>query len=164
MVKATYHHAPEGYFCPFCEVVRGGRRARTQPEDIVFQTGKVTAFVAAGWWPNNPGHVLVAPNAHFENIYELPDEYSAAIYAVARRIALALKSAYGCHGTSTRQHNEPGGGQDVWHYHLHVFPRYEGDSLYALTDRRRTTSPEERVPYARRLRAALQAQVEPRGT
>ena len=151
----TVRHAPKEYFCPFCEVVRGGRRARTQPEDVVLQTAQVTAFVAAGWWPNHPGHVLIVPNAHFENLYELPVEYAAAIHGVAQRVALALKAAYGCPGTSTRQHNEPGGGQDVWHYHLHVFPRYVDDRLYELTSQRRTTGPEERQPYAEKLRAAL---------
>ncbi|AFZ68056.1 HIT family protein [Deinococcus peraridilitoris] len=151
-------HAPGDYFCPFCEVVRGGRVARTQPEDVILHTPLVTAFIAAGWWPNNPGHVLVVPNAHFENLYDLPDEYGAEIHRVSRQVALALKAAYGCEGTSVRQHNEPGGGQDVWHYHLHVFPRSAGDDLYVLTPQRRMTRPEEREPYALKLRATLEAQ------
>lgn len=40
-----------------------------------------------------------------------------------------MKAAYGCDGVSTRQHNEPAGDQDVWHYHLHVVPRWHGDAL-----------------------------------
>lgn len=148
-------HAPDGYLCPFCEVLGGGRRARSQPEDILFRTPMVTALVSAGWWPNNPGHVLIVPNEHFENLYDLPVEYAAAIHGVAQRIAAALKDAYGCGGTSTRQHNELDGGQDVWHYHLHVFPRYAGDHLYELTSQRRATTPEERAPYVARLLAAL---------
>jgi histidine triad (HIT) family protein len=64
-----------------------------------------------------------------------------------------LKTAYGCDGTSFRQHNEPHGDQEVWHYHLHVFPRYEGDELYR--GRKRHTTPEERAPYAEKLRHHL---------
>ena len=74
-------------------------------------------------------------------------------FQIARRIAIAFKETYGCDGTSTRQHNEPGGNQEVWHYHVHVFPRYEGDGLYGA--RRRRTTPDERLVYADRLRSWL---------
>ncbi|GMA15860.1 HIT family protein [Deinococcus metallilatus] len=152
-----YNHAPEPYDCPFCDVVRGTPRPLpyTQPEDIVLQNELVTAFISSCWWPNNPGHVVIVPNEHFENLYELPVHYGAAIHDVSRVIALTLKTVYSCEGVSTRQHNEPGGGQDVWHYHLQVFPRYVDDNLYMLTPERRTTTPEERRPYAERLRTSL---------
>jgi len=78
-----------------------------------------------------------------------------ALYATVRRIAVAMRAAYGCTGTSTRQHNETGAGQDVWHLHAHVFPRTEGDLLYARDAEFRWTTPAERAPYAARLRAAL---------
>ena len=66
-----------------------------------------------------------------------------------------LKTAYRCEGTSTRQHNEPAGYQDVWHLHAHVFPRYPGDRLYERHEEKRWASPEERAPYAAKLRAVL---------
>ena len=149
-----YSHAPAGYRCPFCLVAAGveDEHVYTKQQDVVLRTPQVTAFVAAGWWPNNPGHVLVIPNQHFENLYELPVAYAASIHSAAQRIALALKATYRCAGISTRQHNEPAGNQDVWHYHLHVFPRYPNDQLYELTAQRRRTSPDERVPYAEWLR------------
>ena len=68
-------------------------------------------------------------------------------------LALAFKAAYRCDGVSTRQHNEPAGNQDVWHYHLHVFPRYAGDDLYHLSPALMPV--EERARYAAKLRAAL---------
>ncbi len=55
-------------------------------------------------------------------------------------------------GTSVRQHNEPAGNQDVWHYHMHVFPRYTGDDLYFTHPQRDFRPAEERLPYADRLR------------
>lgn len=67
-----------------------------------------------------------------------------------RKIAIALKEVYKCDGVSSRQHNEPCGNQDVWHYHLHVLPRYKDDNLY-LTDRG-SSKPEERIEYANRLK------------
>lgn len=150
-----YNHAPEGYNCPFCLVVRGSEdeSVYTIPADIVWQDAMVTACIASHQWPNNPGHVLVIPNQHFENIYDLPLDFAMAIHACVRSVALAMKVAYGCDGISTRQHNEPAGNQDVWHYHMHVFPRYPNDQLY-LT-RRARMAPDERAVYATRLRMHL---------
>lgn len=115
----------------------------------------MTAFVSTAWWPANSGHVIVVPNDHYENVYDIPDSVLGAVQVIGKRIALALKATYGCDGISFRQHNEPAGGQDVWHYHLHVFPRYPGDDLYLHTADRRWTTPAERAPYAWRLRAFL---------
>jgi histidine triad (HIT) family protein len=146
-----YNHAPDDYVCPFCLLAQGGASARSSQRDVIFRDDFVTAFIPSHFWENNKGHVIVIPNQHFENIYDLPDELGAQIHRVARQVALAQKECYGCDGVSTRQHNEPGGGQDVWHYHLHVFPRYHGDNLYFTP--RRPTTPEERLPYAEKLRA-----------
>ena len=90
---------------------------------------------------------------HIENIYALSREQAGDVHEAARRVALAMKRAYSCDGVSTRQHNEPAGQQEVWHYHLHVFPRYDGDELY--TSPARLTTLDERVPYAAALRDAL---------
>jgi histidine triad (HIT) family protein len=150
-----YRHAPLDYECPFCAVVRGEEHPPwTFRADVVWCDSASTAWVNRRWWENNPGNVVVVPNRHVENIYELDRELAADVHETARRIALAMKEAYGCAGVSTRQHNEPGGDQEVWHYHLHVFPRWEGDDLYRSAHR--LTTPEERRPYAERLRAALE--------
>ena len=90
-----------------------------------------------------------------ENLYEIDDDLLGAVYATARRVAIALREAYGCDGTSTRQHNEAGAGQDVWHFHVHVFPRYAGDDLYTRDAEYRWASAGERAPYAAKLRDAL---------
>ncbi len=96
---------------------------------------------------------MVVPNVHVENMYGLDRELAGDVHETARRIALAMKIAYGCDGVSTRQHNEPAGYQDVWHFHVHVFPRYDGDRLYARHAESRWTTPDERAPYSERLRA-----------
>ncbi len=150
-------HQREGYRCPFCRVAAGEDLPDdyTKQADVVFRDSTVTAFVSSAWWPANQGHVLVVPNDHYENVYDIPDAAPAAVQVVGKRIALALKAVYGCDGTSFRQHNEPGADQEVWHYHLHVFPRYRGDDLYVRTRERRNTTPAERVPYAQKLRRYL---------
>jgi histidine triad (HIT) family protein len=99
--------------------------------DIVFQGAEVTAFMATRKYPNNQGHVLIIPNEHFENIYDLPLALASKIHALGRNIALAMKSEYRCDGILLRQHNEPAGDQNIWHYHLHVIPRYEHDNFHS---------------------------------
>ena len=101
-------------------------------------------------FPNNQGHVLVIPNPHFENIYDLPVEFTAPIHQLSRAVALAMKATYQCDGILIRQHNEPAGGQHVWHYHLHVIPRYENDYFYA--SQKQPFPANERAGYARMLR------------
>ena len=104
-----FNHEPENYICPFCLVVEGVENGIvwTRQSDVVLRDDLATAFICASWWPNNPGHVIVIPNQHFENIFDLPDEFSSAIHRMARQIALALMTAYGCEGISSRQHNGP---------------------------------------------------------
>jgi histidine triad (HIT) family protein len=105
----------------------------------------------------NVGNVLVVPRAHHENLYDVPDELLARVAILAKQVAVAMKQAYGCHGTSLRQHNEPAGGHDVWHYHVHVFPRWAGDALYRRHDEHRYVPVDERQTYAGRLRAAIES-------
>ena len=150
-----HKHAPAAYVCPFCLVVAGheGPPASTLQADVVHRDELVTAFVASDWRSNNPGHVLVIPNRHYENIYELPLEEGGRLHAVTRKVALAMKRSYRCDGVSTAQHNEPAGNQDVWHHHVHAIPRYVGDDLYP--SQIRPTQPDAGVPAAALLRDAL---------
>ncbi len=150
-----FTHEPDQYTCPFCRLLAGADLGPTgsNQDDVIHRDDEVTALVASKWWPNNKGHVLVIPNVHYENIYDLPSELGAPIQRVARAVALALKATYRCDGVSTRQHNEPDGGQHVWHYHLHVLPRYTGDQLYLTSGG--DTTPQERQSYAMKLREHL---------
>jgi histidine triad (HIT) family protein len=156
--KEMFTHEPENYQCPFCLFLQGNERGVPTKQDVVYQNVIVTVFISPRWWPNNPGHVIIIPNIHVENIYDLPRAEAHAIQDTAQLLALALKHTYHCHGISTRQHNEPAGGQDVWHYHLHVFPRYEQDDLYRLRPLQEFVSAEQRLVYAERLRTYLKNQ------
>jgi len=150
----VFNHEPEHYECPFCRLVAGRddqQRINTQ-RDIVRRNGLATAFIAPRWWPNNHGHVLVVPDGHHENLYDLPAGAGHAVHDLVREIAIGIRRTYDCAGTSVRQHNEPAGHQEVWHYHAHVYPRYAGDNLYGSRPDPEFVSAEERLPYAERLR------------
>lgn len=150
-----HNHAPQKYICPFCLLIKGTENedVHSVQSDIVYHDHAVTAFISSHQWPNNHGNTIVVPNEHFENIYDLPTSYAQDIHRVARLLALAMKTAYLCDGISTRQHNEPAGSQDVWHYHLHVTPRYKDDQYYRT--QRELMSISERAQHAEKIKQHL---------
>ena len=141
--------------CFFCSFLAGNETEWNRESDVVLRTARVTAFVSPRWWPKNHGHVIVIPNAHVAELESADDGLVAEVFVAAKRVAQAMRSGYGCEGTSTRQHNGAASGQEVDHLHVHVFPRYPGDELYARDAEHRFASPEERAPYAAKLRAVL---------
>ena len=150
-MHTIHSYAPKNYLCPFCAFIAGGGDVYTQQEDVVFKNEHTTVVVAPRWWINNPGSLLVVPNTHFENVYDIPDKYIADVYKTAKKAAIALRETYGCDGTSMRQHNEPAGGQDAWHFHVQVLPRYQNDDLYKNNENNRFVDADERKPYAQKL-------------
>jgi histidine triad (HIT) family protein len=150
-----FNHEPPDYVCVFCNLLAGIESEHNKLQDIVYQNEFTTAIIAPKWWVNNPGHVLVIPNKHYENIYSIPDEALVEVYKVVKKVAIAIRSTYDCDGTSTRQHNEPAGNQDIWHLHVHVYPRYLDDNLYKNNDQAGFVDANKRLPYAEKLRAFL---------
>jgi histidine triad (HIT) family protein len=148
-----YNHASQDYECHFCRIANGlDNEGWNTQSDVFWRSAHVTAFINVRWSAGTPGHALVIPNKHIENIYDLTPDTATHVHEAARQIAIAFKKVCGCEGTSTRQHNEPAGYQEVFHYHLHIFPRYQGDSLYARHEDHRLTTCEERMQYAEKLR------------
>ena len=96
--------------------------------------------------------MLVILRAHVENIYGLSPADAHAVWDLTQQVAVGIRSAYGCEGTSIRQYNESAGDQDVWHFHVHAFPRFTGDRLYQRHADSQWVGPSEREHYARRLR------------
>lgn len=126
-------HAPAGYVCPFCGLVNGDvadPNNRCALSDVIYQDDELIVFTAADGFGPRAGHVMVCPTKHYEALYHLPDRVLMRISLMVREVAFAMKRAWNPEGISTRQHNEPSGNQHVWHYHLHVFPRYANDMLY----------------------------------
>lgn len=152
--------APEDYICPICLGVQESENPNTlmRPTDIVYKDDLVTAFINSFFVGKNSGHVIVVPNQHFENLYTLPAKQGHRIFEVSKKVAFAMKEAYRCDGITTRQNNEPAGDQHAFHFHFHIFPRYENDGYNTISQptEKRLAQPEERAKYAAKLRPLLQ--------
>jgi len=133
--------------CIFCKLV-----AKQIPASIVVEDEATLAFMDLG--QVNPGHVLVASKAHAENIYELDEPQAAAVFRTAARVARAVRAAFDPPGLSIYQANGKPAGQTVFHFHLHVLPRHEGDGMQLVWPVK--NPPREQLEkYCAQLRARL---------
>lgn len=150
-------HISNSYICPICLAAQGKEEEATWivQNDIVYRDEDIFAFISSKSIKGNPGHVLISPVDHFENIYTLPTEIGAKIFSLAQRIALGLKETRSCTGVTTLQCNEPDGGQHAFHYHFHVIPRFAEDNFAEELWRAERCSPEERKEYATSLKTFL---------
>ena len=133
--------------CVFCRIV-----ARQIPATVVHEDEHTLAFMDLG--QVNPGHVLVAVKAHAENLYALNDAQAGAVLRAAARVARAIRAAFKPEGLSVYQANGKAAGQTVFHYHLHLVPRHEGDGM-ALSWPVKNPTRDKLEEYAARIRASL---------
>ena len=107
--------------CVFCDIVAG-----TAPASIVYEDEVVCAFLTIG--PVNPGHVLVIPNEHLPFLSDLSEEIWSHLFSVTMQMAKALRhSGVQCEGINLFLADGEAAFQEVFHLHMHVFPRFEGD-------------------------------------
>lgn len=133
--------------CVFCKLV-----AKEIPASIVYEDETTLAFMDLG--QVNPGHVLVACKAHADNIYALDEAQAAAVFRTAARVARAVRAAFDPPGLSIYQANGTPAGQTVFHFHLHVLPRHEGDGMQ-LTWPVKNPPRDQLEAYGAQLRARL---------
>jgi len=133
--------------CVFCRIV-----ARQIPATVVHEDEHTLAFMDLGHV--NPGHVLVAVKAHVENIFGLDARQASAVATTASRIARAIRDAFAPHGLSVYQANGKAAGQTVFHYHVHLVPRYEDDGM-ALTWPVKNPPREKLEEYAAKIKSSL---------
>ena len=103
--------------CIFCKLANGIFETNTLYEDDSFRV----IFDAN---PATNGHVLVLPKEHFANIFEMPYELVGKAFALAKKVATVLKEVTGCEGVNVLQNNGEAAGQTVFHFHIHIIPRY----------------------------------------
>lgn len=108
--------------CIFCKISNGEIPAATVYEDGNFR-------VILDLSPASRGHALILPKAHYGNLYELPEELAAEAMKVARKVVIAMTKALGCDGYNLVQNNGESAGQTVFHFHMHLIPRYKGDGV-----------------------------------
>jgi histidine triad (HIT) family protein len=108
--------------CLFCKVL-----AHEIPAEFLWEEDETAAFMDINPWTR--GHALVIPRNHSKDLYEVSDEDIAATTAGAKRLAKLMKERLGCDGINLLNCCEAAAWQTVFHFHIHVIPRYEGDPL-----------------------------------
>ena len=107
--------------CIFCKLANGDIPANT-----VYEDDYLRAIMDAS--PANKGHIIILPKSHADNIYELEDGYVEKSFVLAKKIAIALKKLLNCDGINILQNNGEAAGQTVFHFHVHIIPRYKQDN------------------------------------
>ena len=108
--------------CIFCKIANGEIPAATLYEDDDFR-------VILDLGPASKGHALILPKEHYANLYELPDELAAKVLVLAKKMVTALTDILGCDGYNVVQNNGAVAGQTVFHFHMHLIPRYKNDTV-----------------------------------
>ena len=106
--------------CIFCKIANGEIPSATLYEDEDFR-------VILDLGPASKGHALILPKEHAANLYELPDELASKAMIVAKKVGTVLTKGLKCDGLNVVQNNGEAAGQTVFHFHMHLIPRYEGD-------------------------------------
>lgn len=134
--------------CIFCKILAGEIPSTTVYEDDSFK-----AILDVN--PAVRGHVIILPKNHAANLFELSDEDAAKIMVVAKKIAIAVKETYHCDGVNILQNNGEAAGQSVFHLHVHVIPRFEGDTDTINIGWRPGETPEDMPAIAEEIKANL---------
>ena len=108
--------------CIFCKLASGEIPSSTLYEDNDFR-------VILDLSPASKGHALIIPKEHYRNLYDLDETLAAKAMVLANKMVLKLKDVLGCDGYNIVQNNEEAAGQTVFHFHMHLIPRYKGDGV-----------------------------------
>ena len=106
--------------CIFCKLAN-----KDIPTNIIYEDDRFTVILDAS--PATKGHALILPKNHAANIYELPDEDAAAVFVLAKKLATKMTEILHCDGFNIVQNNGEVAGQTVFHFHMHLIPRYLND-------------------------------------
>jgi len=137
--------------CVFCNIVKA-----ESPESLVYSDEKTIALMDIQ--PVNPGHVLVIPKAHVAGLTDLDEKTGEHVFKVGMRVANAIKrSGIKCEGVNLLLSDGRAAFQEIFHVHLHVIPRFEGDNLRISFGRKYGVRPErtELDTIAAKIRNAL---------
>ena len=106
----------------FCKIVK-----KQLPASIVYEDQAVIAFLDIR--PLTMGHTLVIPKTHYVDILDIPEETLTQVHLVTKKVSIPIKEATRADGISIIQQNGRAAGQDIFHLHIHVVPRFEGQKL-----------------------------------
>ena len=106
--------------CIFCKLANGEIPTNTIYEDADFRVILDAA-------PATKGHALILPKEHYENLFELPEDLAEKAIILAKKMAAHMKDKLNCDGVNIVQNNGETAGQTVFHFHIHIIPRYKDD-------------------------------------
>ena len=106
--------------CIFCKIANGEIPSKTLYEDDKFR-------VILDLGPASKGHALILPKAHYADLYELPEDTAGEVMKLAKKMAAQMTQRLGCEGFNLVQNNGELAGQTVFHFHMHLIPRYRDD-------------------------------------
>lgn len=121
--------------CIFCKLANG-----VFPTNSIYEDDDFNVILDLG--PATKGHALILPKEHYKNIYELPEETAGKVFKLAKKLATEMTDKLGADGFNIVQNNNEVAGQTVFHFHMHLIPRYEGDGQHILWEPT-SPSPEE---------------------
>ena len=108
--------------CTFCDLIHGAAEV-----SVCYEDADAIAFMDIQ--PVNTGHVLVVPRQHLESLFDVPPELGAHLFGVTMRVANAVRRVTGCEDMNIVVNSGQAAGQDVFHYHVHIIPRRQGDGF-----------------------------------
>ncbi len=106
--------------CIFCKLANG-----IIPTNSIYEDEDFNVILDAA--PATKGHALILPKEHADNLYELPEETAAKVLVLAKKLATKMTEKLGCDGFNIVQNNGTVAGQTVFHFHMHLIPRYNND-------------------------------------
>lgn len=113
--------------CQFCDIAN--RRTKAQ---IIYESDHALAFLDHR--PVSRGHSLVISKAHFENMYDIEVEPLKDVFRVAKIVSIALDKVFDPYGINLIQNNGMHAGQTVFHFHVHIIPRYDSEYVKVLEE------------------------------
>lgn len=121
--------------CIFCKIANGDIPSRTIYEDEDFR-------VILDLAPATKGHALILPKNHYRNLYEIADDTAAKVLPLAKKMAVHMTQKLGCDGFNVLQNNNEIAGQTVFHFHVHLIPRYGDDNQNLVMEPHRMSDEE----------------------
>ena len=108
--------------CIFCKIANG-----EIPSTTIYENDEFRVFFDIS--PASKGHCLIVPKNHYSDIFEIDPEVAGRLFSLAANVAKSLKKELNCEGMNIVQNNGTIAGQTVFHFHLHLIPRYSGDTV-----------------------------------
>lgn len=124
--------------CIFCKLANG-----IIPTNSIYEDEDFNVILDAA--PATKGHALILPKEHADNLYELPEETAGKVMILAKKLATHMTEKLGCDGFNLVQNNGTVAGQTVFHFHLHLIPRYKEDGQHIVWEPQEVAADEQKT-------------------